>query len=168
MISIRHLPHESRRHTFDLVRETKEFVVNIPGFDLAESAFVTAVDYTWEEETKANKLVRAGLTELPGEKVKAPRIKECKLHFECVLMSEIEMGDHMVFFGKVVAASAEEGSFDANYWPKVNVIKPLLRCGCGKVTYKSKISEGDQYTVVDFSHDVPLKLVQIPESKKPR
>jgi flavin reductase (DIM6/NTAB) family NADH-FMN oxidoreductase RutF len=154
-----------KRHTYDLIRDTKEFVVNIPGFDIAEAAFVTAVDYSWEEEAQANKLVRAGLTEISAEKVKAPRIKECKIHYECVLEFEKEFGDHTVFIGKVVAASATEGSFDENYWPNVNVIQPVLRCGGGKVTYKSKISSGDQYTIVDYSKGLSLKRISIPESK---
>jgi flavin reductase (DIM6/NTAB) family NADH-FMN oxidoreductase RutF len=164
-ISVRHLPEEHKRHTYDIIRDTKEFVVNMPGFDIAEAAFVTAVDYTWEEEKKANKLVRAGLTEVPGEKVKAPRIEECKVHYECTLEWEKEFGDHTVFIGKIVAASVTKGALDENYWPNVNIIQPILRCGGGKVTYKSKISCGDQYTIVDYSKPLPLKKIAIPTSK---
>jgi len=82
------------------ILETKEFVVNVPSEEIVKETFVTAISFPHD----VNELEKAGLTAIPSEKVKPPRIKECKAHFECILKWHRED----IFVGRVVAASADD------------------------------------------------------------
>jgi len=91
-----HPEHDTHRN----VIETGEFVVNVPSEEIIEQAMVTAVDFPHN----VNEIEKAGLTAIPSEKVKPPRIDECKLHLECRLRWHKEN----IILGDVVAASADE------------------------------------------------------------
>jgi len=88
--------HDTHRN----VIETGEFVVNVPSEEIVGQAMVTAVDFPHN----VNEIEKAGLTAIPSEKVKPPRMKECKLHLECRLKWRKET----IIVGEVVAASADE------------------------------------------------------------
>lgn len=88
--------HDTHRN----VVETGEFVVNVPHEETIERIMVTAVDFP----RNVNEIEKAGLTAIPSEKVKAPRIEECKLHLECKLAWRRDN----IIVGDVVAASADE------------------------------------------------------------
>ncbi|MCX7846203.1 MAG: flavin reductase family protein, partial [Dictyoglomaceae bacterium] len=63
-----------------------------------------------------DKFKLANLTPIPANKVKAPLIKECIAHIECVLEDIIDIkGDHVLIIGKVVYAQVEEDKFDKVY-----------------------------------------------------
>lgn len=80
--------------------ETGEFVVNLPSEEILEKIMVTAVNFPHN----VNEIEKAGLTAIPSEKVKPPRIKECKFHMEC----KLKWRRDNVIVGEVVAASADE------------------------------------------------------------
>jgi len=65
--------------TYENIVDNGEFVVNLPSEEIAEKVTVTAVDFPHN----VNEIDKAGLTAIPSEKVKPPRIAECKLHMEC-------------------------------------------------------------------------------------
>lgn len=88
--------HDTHRN----IIETGEFVVNIPPEEIVERIMVTAVDFPHN----VNEIEKAGLTTIPSEKVKPPRIKECKLHLEC----KLKWRKDNIIVGEVVAASADE------------------------------------------------------------
>ncbi len=48
-----------------------------------------------------------GLTPIPAKKVKSSLIKECFGHIECEVVNRITCGDHTLFVGQVVSASAD-------------------------------------------------------------
>jgi len=91
-----HPEHDTHRN----IIETGEFVVNVPPEEIVERAMVTAVDFPHN----VNEIDKAGLTAIPSERVKPPRIEECKLHLEC------KFGWHRenIIVGEVVAASADD------------------------------------------------------------
>jgi len=86
--------------TYRNVVDTGEFVVNVPPSNIIEQAMVTAVDFP----RNVNEIERAGFTAIPSEKVKPPRIKECKLHFEC----KLDWYKDTIIVGEIVAASAND------------------------------------------------------------
>lgn len=88
--------HDTHRN----IIETGEFVVNVPPEEIVERIMVTAVDFPHN----VNEIEKAGLTAIPSERVKPPRIKECKLHLECKLAWRRDT----IIVGNVVAASADE------------------------------------------------------------
>lgn len=92
--------HDTHRNTI----ETGEFVVNVPPEEILEKIMVTAIDFPHN----VNEIEKAGLTALPSEKVKPPRIKECRLHLEC----ELAWRKDTIIVGNVVAASVDEDLID--------------------------------------------------------
>src|SRR5438046_1399977 len=68
-------------HSFEMLRRSKECVINLPTTDLVD-AVVGIGNCSGEEMDKFQKF---GLTPVPSEQVKAPLIKECYANFECRL-----------------------------------------------------------------------------------
>ncbi|MEW5762194.1 MAG: flavin reductase family protein [Bacillota bacterium] len=96
------------RFTAGLIRAGGSFALNIPGRDL-----LPAVQYCGTVSGRdGDKFARAGLTPVPGRKVEAPLVGECLAHLECRVVQTHEAGDHLIFVGEVLAASAAEGLFD--------------------------------------------------------
>jgi flavin reductase (DIM6/NTAB) family NADH-FMN oxidoreductase RutF len=85
----------------------QEFVVNIPGEELAE--------VVWRLHTLPHPrpVERIGLTPIPAEKVKPPRIEECKAHLECALVHHLTFGEELIILGQVVAASVDRQAVEA-------------------------------------------------------
>ena len=96
--------------TYHNLKETKEFVINIPGRNLCAAIMTCGQVYP----PGVNEIKEAGLKEIPSLKVKPPRIEECVAHIECVLYEDYETGDHHSVIGKVVAGSANEEYYDKN------------------------------------------------------
>jgi flavin reductase (DIM6/NTAB) family NADH-FMN oxidoreductase RutF len=82
------------------IRHTPEFVVNLVSMECAEAMNVTAIE--WGPEIR--ELGEAGLTPVPSQKVKPPRIAESPVALECVKHVTVELGaNRSVVFGRVVA-----------------------------------------------------------------
>ena len=82
------------------IRRTGEFVVNLVSNALAAQMNITAIDFP----KTVNELAEAGLNIAPSSKVKAPRIAESPVSFECERLVVVEVGvDRAVVLGKVVA-----------------------------------------------------------------
>jgi flavin reductase (DIM6/NTAB) family NADH-FMN oxidoreductase RutF len=79
----------------------REFVVNVPGAELASRVWATA------GLPHPRPVEAAGFTPLASTKVKPPRVAECRAHLECVLDRHLTYGREVVLFGRIVAASAD-------------------------------------------------------------
>jgi len=100
-----------QRHSHMLIEESQEFVINIPTLELLQSVYACG---TFSGRS-FDKFKKAGLTPIPGKKVKAPAIRECVAHIECIVDTQISTGDHTVFVGKIVVAYANPGVFTERY-----------------------------------------------------
>lgn len=67
----------------------KEFVINIISEDIVEKINLTSTELPYGED----EFIYAGLTPIDSEKVKAKRIKECRIHFECIYRDHLSYGD---------------------------------------------------------------------------
>lgn len=98
--------------TTELINESEEFVLNIPGDELLEQVNecgkVSGRD--------VDKFKEIDITPVQGQKVKAPLIEECLGHVECRVVEKHQIGDHIFFVGEVVAASADEDLFISSVW----------------------------------------------------
>jgi flavin reductase (DIM6/NTAB) family NADH-FMN oxidoreductase RutF len=83
------------------VLETEEFVVNIPSVDMIREIWITQKPFPYG----INELEKAGLTSVPSEKVKPPRIKECKAHIECKVIWTKKIGSACLVLGSIEAIS---------------------------------------------------------------
>lgn len=90
------------------IRRMGEFVVNVVTEDLAQQMNVCAIDFPAE----VDELGLAGLTTVPSQKVKVPRIEQAHAALECVEHSTIEIGRSRIILGRVVAIYVEDQFID--------------------------------------------------------
>ena len=86
--------------SFDMIRKSRECVINIPEVQIAE----TVVKIGNTDGDEINKFDAFNLTPLPGKKVKAPLIKECFANFECKLIDSSLIKKYSLFIFEVVKA----------------------------------------------------------------
>ncbi len=114
MVSISVRPE---RYSYDILKETGEFVINLTTKELA-----FATDYCGVKSGRdVDKFKEMNLTPTPGEKVKAPLIKESPVNLECRVTQVLPLGSHHMFLAEVVAVHAdkqymdEKGKFHLEY-----------------------------------------------------
>jgi flavin reductase (DIM6/NTAB) family NADH-FMN oxidoreductase RutF len=100
-----------RRYSYELIRDSKEFVVNVPTAELKDATL-----HIGKTSGRGHdKFSELGLTPISGKTVSTPAIKECVASLECKLVNEIKTGDHFIFIGEVTAAYYTEGMYDRKY-----------------------------------------------------
>jgi flavin reductase (DIM6/NTAB) family NADH-FMN oxidoreductase RutF len=90
----------SENYSFDLIRRSRECVINIPTTELA----ATVVDIGNTSGRDIDKFGAFGLTAVPGKIVKAPLIDECYASFECKLVDTSLIKRYSLFIWEVVKA----------------------------------------------------------------
>lgn len=96
------------RHSFDIINETKEFVINLVSKDLA-----FACDYCGVKSGRdIDKFKEMNLTPQKGEKVNAPIIYECPVNIECSVKDVIHLGTHHMFLAEIVSVSVSDEYID--------------------------------------------------------
>ena len=91
------------------ILSTGQFIVNVPGTDLAKKIWQIAD----AEPAGEKELTQAGFTPIKSVKLSAPRIAECRAHLECSLDWTKKYGEDMVIFGRVLLASVDKSVVDA-------------------------------------------------------
>ncbi len=96
------------RHSYDIIRRTGEFVINITTEELAK-----ATDWCGVRSGKDNNKWEAmGLTPMVTEHVKAPIVAESPLSICCRVRQVVELGSHDMFIADVVGIEADERYID--------------------------------------------------------
>jgi flavin reductase (DIM6/NTAB) family NADH-FMN oxidoreductase RutF len=91
-----------QNHSFDLVRRSKQCVINLPTYDLIDK--VIAIGNTHGARGGRDKFEQFGLTPIAATKVKAPLIAECYANFECKLIDMSLINKYSLFVFEVVKA----------------------------------------------------------------
>lgn len=91
-----------QNHSFDLLRRSRQCVINIPTADLVK----TVVDIGNCTGAEVDKFDRFGLTPLPAARVKAPLIAECCASIECRLSDTRLINRYSLFVFEAVQAHA--------------------------------------------------------------
>jgi len=113
----------SKRYSYRLIKETGEFVVNVPTMKIVkQTLFCGRIS-----GRECDKFKETRLTAALARKVKVPIIKECVAHLECKLVQTVHTGDHTLFIGEVVAAYVDKGVFDKYF--NVEKVKPVFHMG---------------------------------------
>lgn len=98
------------RHSFPMIHETGEFVVN-----LTDEALLRACDYCGcVSGAKVDKFRECGLTEAEAKFVKAPLIAEAPVNIECRVTKELELGSHVMFLAEVLCVHVDGKYLDEN------------------------------------------------------
>lgn len=96
------------RHSYELIRESGEFVIN-----LATTSLLHATDFCGVKSGKQiNKFEQCGLTAEKSSKVSAPSIAQSPVQFECAVKQVIELGSHHMFLAEIVAMGIGEQYMD--------------------------------------------------------
>lgn len=96
------------RYSHKLIKDSKEFVVNIP-----PAKFIKETDFCGVVSGKdVDKFSEIKLTPEPADKVQAPLIRECPVNMECALKNVIPLGAHDLFLGEIVQVHVDEDVLD--------------------------------------------------------
>jgi flavin reductase (DIM6/NTAB) family NADH-FMN oxidoreductase RutF len=87
-------------HSFEMIRKSRECVINTPTYDLATK--VVGIGNTSGRDVE--KFARFDLTAGQSEKVKAPLIEECFANFECKVIDTKLIAKYSLFVLEVVKA----------------------------------------------------------------
>ncbi|HEY3445772.1 MAG TPA: flavin reductase family protein [Myxococcales bacterium] len=92
----------SSNHSFELIRKSRECVINVPTDDLAPK--VVGIGNCSGRDV--DKFAAFGLTAVPGAQVKAPLVAECYASLECKLVDARLVRDYNFFIFECVQAHA--------------------------------------------------------------
>jgi flavin reductase (DIM6/NTAB) family NADH-FMN oxidoreductase RutF len=87
-------------HSFEMVRRSRQCVINIPTANLINEA----IGIGNCSGATVDKFQKFALTALPAEKVQAPLIRECYANFECKLADGSQISKWGLFIWEVVKA----------------------------------------------------------------
>lgn len=105
MVSISVRPE---RYSYDILRETKEFVINLTTKELAFAADYCGV----KSGREVDKFKEMGLTPCPSKEIKAPGIEESPVNIECKVRDVIPLGSHDLFLAEVATVGVDEDYLD--------------------------------------------------------
>lgn len=115
------------RYTHELIEQSQQFALNVPGRALAET--VVQLGSVSGHEV-ADKFALAGLTLAEPEATTAPLIEDCLAWLECVVVDAFDVGDHTLFVGEVLVARAEQRAFGSTWLlSKDHIMRPLHHLG---------------------------------------
>jgi flavin reductase (DIM6/NTAB) family NADH-FMN oxidoreductase RutF len=116
-----------KKDTLRYIEETGEFVVNVVTEDIAVQMNETAGDFPPE----VDEFEYAGLTPVPSQLVKPPRVKESPINMECKLYKIVpvgpaEAGGGALVIGEVVLFHVSDTLID-NFRIDYDAFRPLAR-----------------------------------------
>ena len=98
------------RHSYEFIRQRKEFVINLTNEDLTYST-----DWCGVKSGKdVDKVKEMNLTKQKSEFVKCPMIAESPISIECEVVDDKNLGSHTMFIAKVLAVHVAEEFIDEN------------------------------------------------------
>ncbi len=98
------------RYSYDIIKETGEFVVN-----LVNKNIVYAADYCGVKSGRdVDKFKEMKLTPLESRFVKAPGISESPVNIECKVKQMIPLGSHDMFLAEVAGVTVDDKYMDAS------------------------------------------------------
>ena len=98
------------RHSYHMIKETGEFVINLTTEKLAKATDFCGV----RSGRDVDKFKETGLTREKADIVSAPMIQESPVSIECKVKEIKELGSHHMFLADVVAVHADEHYMDEN------------------------------------------------------
>ncbi len=110
------------RHSYQMIRETGEFVINLTTKDLAYATDFCGVrsgkDYDKFSEMK--------LTREKADQVSAPMIGESPVNIECKVTEVKELGSHHMFLAEVVAVHVDDRYLNENQKFELGKAEPIV------------------------------------------
>lgn len=96
------------RYSYDIIKETGEFVINLTTDELVRAADFCGV----RSGRDIDKFEACKLTPIPSKEVTVPAIAESPVAIECRVEKCIPLGSHDMFLAKVLAVSIDDRYMD--------------------------------------------------------
>lgn len=91
-------------YTHKLIRESKEFVVAVPNLSMKDD-----IEYFGSHHgDEVNKFEERNIETIASKYIQTPLLAKATINFECKLYKEVEVGDHFLFLGEVLASYIDE------------------------------------------------------------
>ena len=111
----RKIPHlgiviDGEKYSEKLIKETREFVVNIPNAEM-----IKKVDFCGESHgDHIDKFSQAGLTKTDSQIIRPKIINECPINIECKLKDIYSIESSNLFIGEIVKTHIDEDILDSD------------------------------------------------------
>ncbi|MFU0827778.1 MAG: Flavin-Reduct domain-containing protein [Lachnoclostridium sp.] len=110
------------RLSYDIIKETKEFVIN-----LATEKLARAVDYCGVKSGRdVDKFKEMKLTPKSASFVKAPMIMESPVNIECRVNQILELGSHHMFIAQVLGVHVDTSYLNENGKFDLSLSNPIV------------------------------------------
>lgn len=109
----------NQRYSHHIIKETKEFGVNI-----ATTNFKDEVDYLGSVSGKDEDKL-SNIDTFDADIINVPLLVDCPVNFECKVIESVKPGTHDVFFGRVVKVHCDEEYLKEDNsinWNKINIL----------------------------------------------
>jgi flavin reductase (DIM6/NTAB) family NADH-FMN oxidoreductase RutF len=118
----------SMKDTYNNVKASGEFVVNIVNESLLEKMNITATELPAE----INEFTEAGLTAVPATRVNAPRVAESPVNFECKALEIVPVGDGgkgsaWVVIGEILYMHVHDDVIFGDHYIDMRALAPIGR-----------------------------------------
>ena len=123
------------RHSYELIKERGEFVINLVTKDLTYACDFCGV----RSGRDVDKFAEMHLTAKKGEKVDCPIILESPVNIECKVKEIVPLGSHHMFLVEVVSVSVSEKYFDKTGKFHLNRSKPICYSHGGYFTLGEQV-----------------------------
>lgn len=113
----RRVRDNTQKHTLENAMETREVVISVVTHGIVEQMSLSSTEYG----KGVNEFVKSGLTEVPSERIKPPRVGESPASYECIVRDVIHLGEEggagNLILCEVVLAHIDDAILDANGKP---------------------------------------------------
>ncbi len=117
------------KHTWDNVNEVGEVVVNLVDHALVHACSLASTDY----EEGVDEFLKAGLTPIPSDVVKPPRVGESPIQLECRVLKLESLGEQggagQLVFAEIVCMHFREDVLNDEGVPDAVKLDLVGRCG---------------------------------------
>ncbi len=115
----------SKRFTYQLIADSREFGVNFLPFEAAE--LVASVGGSKGEEV--DKFQRFNIATDKSVKTKVPILEAAYAAYECKLVDDRDYGDHRLLVGEIVAVHSLKEAFTSDEVIDLDKVSPILYLG---------------------------------------
>lgn len=98
------------RYSYELVKKSGEFVINVPTVNLAKAVDLCGV----KSGRNVDKFKLTSITAVPCSQIAAPQIAESPISLECKVRNIYSLGSHDMFLAEVLAVHVDDALLEAN------------------------------------------------------
>jgi flavin reductase (DIM6/NTAB) family NADH-FMN oxidoreductase RutF len=155
----RRVRDNTTKHTLENLKEVPECVINIVNYNMVQQVSLASVEYA----KGVNEFIKSGLTPIPSDLVKPPRVAESFVQFECVVNDIIALGDKAgagnLVLAEIKLIHVSEAILDSNGKIDQHKIDHVARLGDD---WYCRVTSGSLFKVAKPSKNIGIGVDAIP------